>query len=274
MNFEALNAMWDKALLAHAQEPMQGERGPYSPIGQRSMEMLRGVWKGAAPREDLGALVEAGKKVGFWSDAHFEHENIIRLTGRPFESCAQMDEAMLENAAQAAQAMDRLVYLGDFALKNPIGWARKLNEACCGKLIFLVGNHDAKGAKPKQWSAMGALGSLAFSLERETFRALCSDGATDLSELVDWGKLPGQIHVGLSHWPVPEDRRPGRGWISLHGHTHNRSAGPGCVNCSAEATGYRPALLGELLTPYVADELARRLRQPSFAEPGKAAFKL
>jgi calcineurin-like phosphoesterase family protein len=52
----------------------------------------------------------------FISDTHFSHANIIRYTGRPFQSVNEMDERLIENWNALIAPEDIVFFLGDFGL--------------------------------------------------------------------------------------------------------------------------------------------------------------
>lgn len=51
----------------------------------------------------------------FISDTHFHHNRIIELSRRPFSSCDEMDEVMIENWNSVIKSQDQVYHLGDFA---------------------------------------------------------------------------------------------------------------------------------------------------------------
>ena len=263
LSFEQLNKSWKRCLLVHAETPLTGADGkPYRAIGDKSLRFLEEVWKfRRAPLPDLGTMIEAGKSVKFWADPHFGHANFIKMAARTrFSDVDSMDAVIWDEVERAGESCDMLVCLGDLAMKNPVSWQRKLKTAFGDRQIGLVGNHDAKGADPSLWASMGAVSSLAFSLPLSLVRPWIETADPDMASLVDWKSVPGRIHFGCSHWPVPHDRLPGPAWVNLHGHIHNRESGPLGVNLSVEAIGYTPKTLAETLTPALMDDLARRAR--------------
>lgn len=52
----------------------------------------------------------------FISDTHFSHNNIIRYTGRPFQSVDEMNEKLIENWNALVEPQDIVFFLGDFGL--------------------------------------------------------------------------------------------------------------------------------------------------------------
>jgi len=64
----------------------------------------------------------------FISDTHFSHSNIIRYTGRPFQSVKEMDERLIENWNALVKSQDTVFFLGDFGL----GTTDFLTSLCSG----------------------------------------------------------------------------------------------------------------------------------------------
>lgn len=254
------NAVWEKALRAHAALPLQGDEGPYLAIGAKTMALLNPLWARAKKVElpDIGKMLSEGKDVRIFGDPHFEHANIIAMCQRPHSGVEDMDQQLWDEIEKAHAEADFVVCVGDWSLKNPIAWQRRVHGLFAGKHATVVGNHDAKGAKPEQWAQAGAFASLAFNLDRELARKFSKENDPELSELIDWEKIPRHIMVGLSHWPIPPDRMPGPSWINLHGHIHNRADRPLRANCSVEAIGYKPKPVSEIIGARLMDDLARR----------------
>ena len=260
LSFSELNKTWARALREHATTQIQGDDGPYRPIGDRTLEFLDGLWKARkAPLPDLGAMIEEGKVVRFYSDPHFFHANILKLANRvEFRDVEEMDRVIWDNVERAVSESDMVVCLGDLALKNPLAVLRRMASSFGNRHQVIPGNHDPKGAGPAAWAASGAVASLAFSLPLGLLRTWAEADHGDLAELVDWKELPRRVNLGCSHWPLPADRMPGPAWLCLHGHTHRRHAGPLWMNCSVEAIGYQPKTLREMMTPDLLDDLVRR----------------
>ena len=255
-----LSMVWATALREHARRPLEGEKGPYLAVSGKSLSFLDALWgKQNAALPDIGAMIEAGKAVRFWADPHFGHDNIRHLASRrEFRDVDEMDCFIWGNVERAVSQSNLVVCLGDLALKNPFGIQQKLKAAFGEKHLTVVGNHDAKGAKPGAWAASGAFAALAFSLPLELLRSWIAPDHGERAGTIDWNVLPQRVNFGCSHWPVPADRLPAASWVNLHGHIHNRQPGPLGINCSVEAIGYQPKTLRELLTPDIFENLVLR----------------
>jgi calcineurin-like phosphoesterase family protein len=265
LSFVELNRIWAKALRDHAVTVLQGESRPYRAIGDKSLRFLEELWKTRkAQLPDVGAMIEAGKCVRWWSDPHFGHDRIRAMCERvEFADVDAMNATIWDNVATAAGHSDLVICLGDLSYRNPaatpLDVQRRLMREFGGNQITLPGNHDAKGqARPEAWTSAGACSALAFALPLELLRDWCEADYGELADIVDWKALPNHINFGCAHWPVPPSRMPGPGWICLHGHIHNRPSRPLRINCSVEAIGYVPKTLRELLTAETMDDLVRR----------------
>ena len=82
------------------------------------------------------------ENVYFFSDAHFDHKNIIKYCNRPFDSTRQMNQTMVENWTDIVSDNDKVFFLGDMSYgrdRRPIDyWLGKLT----GKISYIRGNHD------------------------------------------------------------------------------------------------------------------------------------
>jgi calcineurin-like phosphoesterase family protein len=78
----------------------------------------------------------------FTADTHFNHENIIKLCGRPFSGVAEMNETLIENWNSCVKANDEIYILGDFAFKGSALEAEKIIKRLNGIKYLIRGNHD------------------------------------------------------------------------------------------------------------------------------------
>lgn len=82
-------------------------------------------------------------KTFFTSDLHFNHDNILKYTSRPWSTVSEMNEALIENWNNTVSAGDTVYVIGDFAMgdrsKVP-DFLSRLN----GEITLIYGNHDPK----------------------------------------------------------------------------------------------------------------------------------
>jgi len=128
------------------------------------------------------------------SDTHLGHENIIRLSGRPFKSIAEMDKTLIENWNSAVKSSDDVYIVGDLIHRanNPENYLKRLN----GILHLVKGNHDK------------------FIKNRALLKYF--DSVDDIKFVQD-----GENQVVLFHYPMAEWPGYYRNSIHLYGHIHN-----------------------------------------------------
>ena len=66
--------------------------------------------------------------IWFTSDTHFGHENMLRFSGRPWSTVAQMNDAMVASINSKVAADDELYILGDFSFKMTAQDAHELRK--------------------------------------------------------------------------------------------------------------------------------------------------
>lgn len=148
----------------------------------------------------------------FISDTHFSHSNIIRYTGRPFQSSAEMDEQLIKNWNDLVAPQDTVFFLGDFGL----GTTEFLASICSklnGHKICIRGNHDGTPTK---------MTTIGFILVLE-------------SAFIKIGRhLVELIHI-------PRETSPPH--FQLHGHVHEKRPNrlvDRQLNLSVEVWDYKP----------------------------------
>lgn len=226
------------------------------------MAFLDTLWKYWEGHDtlDIGALLGEGKNIRVFGDPHFEHANIIHLCNRPFSEVGTMDAQLWAAIENAHTEADMVLCVGDWSLKNPIFWQRKVFNAHPGKTVSVVGNHDMKNSTPHNWFETGGRASTAFSVEREWVQSWITVSEPDLVESVQWNDVPRQLHVGVSHWPISPRYYPGKNWVNLHGHTHNKPSTPLRMNASVEEIGFTPRRIQEMFTVKLMGQVVQRQR--------------
>lgn len=162
----------------------------------------------------------------FTSDLHLGHQNIIKLTNRPFDSVEQMNETLIKLWNQTVSKKDIVYILGDFFFKTPLEKTHEIIKSLHGRKILIKGNHDMK-------------------YDEELFEEIC-----DFKVL----KYNKQIFV-LMHYPLLEWPHFYRGAIHLHGHQHNPSdynkymkeQGIKRYDVGVDANMYKPVSIDEII---------------------------
>jgi calcineurin-like phosphoesterase family protein len=158
-----------------------------------------------------------------WSDLHLGHGNVIRYCDRPFADVTKMNTALLQAWKSTVKNSDTIINLGDVNLKLSKEYLTTVIHRLPGYKILVTGNHDRK--KPiKWWLDVG------------------------FNEVYPHPVVYEGKYI-LSHAVV--DLFKGLGFINIHGHIHNLESGvANCINVSVEKIGYKPVLLGGLVSEF------------------------
>lgn len=201
----------------------------------RTIEQLREL-QNSKPQEKTTLISESpeelapvfNKNVYFIGDTHFDHNNIIKYTHRPFSNVAVMNSTIVNNWNKTIRENDIVYFLGDYTgpPSRDLGiyyeklkyWTKQLT----GTKISILGNHDRNG------------GYIKF----DNTKVLQVNGYSFLL-----------IHD-------PEDRKTEwHGWI-IHGHVHNNkmdnypfiNGERRTINVSADLINFKPVSLNYLLS--------------------------
>lgn len=157
--------------------------------------------------------------IWFTSDTHFGHSNIIKFCNRPFDSVAQMDEALIERWNARVKPNDTVWHLGDFAFYKSYEETNAVFSRLNGNKYLIVGNHDYGNTKRLFWESVSPMEELMF------------------------GKLP----IVLFHYPMVAWNRSWYGSVHLHGHTHGVLEGNNQrLDVGVDCWGYQPANFEEI----------------------------
>jgi len=148
----------------------------------------------------------------FISDTHFSHRNVIRYTGRPFQSVDEMDQKLMENWNAHVEPQDTVFFLGDFGF-GTIDFLSDLCSRLHGQKICIRGNHDGTPTK----------------MERVGFLVVLE------SAFIKIGRHPVELVHIRSHQPPSH--------FQLHGHVHEKRPNKLVdrqLNLSVEVWDYKP----------------------------------
>lgn len=160
----------------------------------------------------------------YTADPHFGYEPLV--AGRPFETVAEMDEAIIANWNAVVRPEDTVYLVGDIGWNGghvPCRTLARLN----GRKHLIRGNHDT--------------GYLDAPLLYRYFETV-----TDFLEIDD-----GRHHIFLSHYPMLYSKPKG---YMIHGHLHAsgqfheilRSL-PRVLNAGVDVNGFAPVTLEQLI---------------------------
>lgn len=168
--------------------------------------------------------------IWFTSDTHFNHDNVIRYSSRPFQNLEEMTEAMIVNWNAAVAHGDTVYHLGDFALSWGKKHAQVIDSILArlnGQKWLIVGNHDRdEVTKNKRWVAV-----------------------KDYHEIkVDLGGLHKQ-RIVMCHYAMKVWNQIHRGAWMLHGHSHGNLIDEGgkIMDVGVDCNNYRPINLEEVI---------------------------
>lgn len=85
--------------------------------------------------------------VWFTSDTHFNHKNIIRYCGRPFEDVQSMNDSIVERWNSCVKPTDKVYHLGDIGLFSQEEDVNAMVDNLNGTVWAVKGNHDGKKVK-------------------------------------------------------------------------------------------------------------------------------
>jgi len=155
----------------------------------------------------------------FTSDTHFGHKKIIEYCNRPFADVHEMNEELIKRWNEKVGPDDIVYHLGDFAFM-PKSRIVEIIERLNGKIVLIMGNHDAKGIR-----------KLFHGWHKELLLSLEVNGMTELF---------------LSHYPI--DHECG---LVLCGHVHNAwkvgsFSGNPVINVGVDVWDYYPVSIEEI----------------------------
>lgn len=212
---------------------------PGDPDGRRvaGSKVTRGIMQGRGWSQDDRAGWDAlracwdstPERVWIWSDLHLFHANILRYTGRPFESVGRMGLHLLEQAQALVAPQDWLLCLGDLSFGSH-DVTREWLRHCPGHKALMLGNHDVdRKARDRDMRQMG-FEAIADSLDWPLALPLNTRDGTSVRRL--W----------FTHYPLWKGWIPD-GTLNVHGHIHDKLLSGPRLNVSVEQVGYAPVRL-------------------------------
>ena len=161
--------------------------------------------------------------IWFTADNHFNHENIVELSSRPFSDLEEMTETMVERWNDRVKPGDLVYHLGDFA----ISWGKKhavvidsLLTRLNGNKFLVYGNHDrAEVKRNRHWAKVVGYHEIK----------------------VDLGS-GGRQRIVLCHYAMRVWNQMHRGAWMLHGHSHGnlKDSGGKTMDVGVDCHDYSP----------------------------------
>lgn len=166
------------------------------------------------------------------ADTHFGHKSSLNWPdaqrGKNFNDIEEMNETIINNWNSIVGSEDTVYHLGDFAYKCSKSFIRNLFNILNGKIILIKGNHDGKVLKVNQ--------------TEQKFESVHDYLEIEYND----------VNFVLCHYPIWSWKNKRRGWIHLHGHTHEQETfedeNKKCV--SVEKTEYKPVLLDVIIKEF------------------------
>lgn len=173
--------------------------------------------------------------IHFTADTHFNHENILKMCGRPFETIGEHDEHLIEQIKWHVRPNDSLWIVGDVAWHSVEQVCKRIGR----KNVYLIwGNHD----RPNFGKHFGTTADTA------EIKISHSNGNGPEHHLF-------LSHYAHAYWPGSH-----KGWFHLYGHTHamreetldaiwpeRRSMDVGVDNAKRLLGEYRPFTADEII---------------------------
>lgn len=164
----------------------------------------------------------------FIADAHFGHENILKMCRRPFDSIDAMNDALIAAWNQRVAGSDHVYILGDlfYRCPDPESILRQLK----GRKHLIIGNHDSS------WMNKVDLNRYFVS-------------ADNFLEITD-----GTRAITLCHYPLLTWKHKLRTYM-VHGHIHNDTTSDffpllavrdRVLNAGVDINGFRPVTFEEM----------------------------
>jgi len=143
------------------------------------------------------------RKIWFMSDLHYNHLNIMKFCGRPFETVEEMNDYILNELSDKISKDDILFDLGDMIWKESQEDVKLLGDLLPSESYKIMGNHDSIGSyqsnQKKYWKVITDLLDIQIIYKGE------------------------RIKLILSHYPILDWNGKYHGSINLHGHSHGNN---------------------------------------------------
>lgn len=165
-------------------------------------------------------------KIFVTSDTHFGHKNILKFAkdSRPFDSVADMDQALIDSWNSVVGKNDLIYHLGDlsFHKKNKtIDIIKQLN----GIKYQILGNHDGV-LRHRDFDDLFAW--------RGDYKKIVVDG----------------VKVILFHYPILHWDSQQHSSMMLHGHLHSNRVDVNTMDIGADSNNLMPYNMRDIITQH------------------------
>lgn len=191
------------------------------------------------------------------ADLHLGHLKICEMTGRPFGSVQEMNEALIENFNALVRPEDTVWFLGDVAM-GQLAESLPLVARMHGHKFLVLGNHDRPSKlyhhkTPEKRAMFASMYAQYFAAQYEqaAFYPFGSEdpmfGSPCLLHHLPYRdpNFVDHAYEGRYEEHMPED--DGK-TVLLHGHVHGawKRKGPRMVNVGVDVWDYRPVHLDQI----------------------------
>lgn len=161
----------------------------------------------------------------FTADCHFDHQNIIKYTHRPFANTDEMNQVMLDNWNAVVEQNDTVYILGDFVFRSRKDTYDRFLSKLNGKKILIKGNHDKE--------ALNLQKKYNYFEEIKFYEEL---------------RVPGfEQKICLFHYPIENWNGKHHGSVHLHGHSHGSTPKQrNRFDVGVDVFGFKPISIEEL----------------------------
>lgn len=166
----------------------------------------------------------------FIADTHFKHQNILKLSNRPFDTIEEHDETLIKNWNDTVKPDDEIYILGDFTMSRKGKDANALLSRLNGKKYLINGNHEHYLNDPE-------------------FDMSNYEWVKDYFEL-----RYNKIQFVLFHYPILEWNGFFQKSLHLYGHVHNTredyfksTLDPRAINVGVDLIDFKPIAITTLV---------------------------
>ena len=155
----------------------------------------------------------------FTSDAHFCHNNIIKMCNRPFADIEEMHDVLIKNWNTIVGKTDEVYILGDLIYKGKAAQANEILKELHGRKYLIKGNHERYLDAP--------------DFDVSAFQWVKDYYVLDYKD----------ARYILFHYPIVEWAHYHRKSVHLFGHIHNskfKHPKDRAINVSVDNNAFRP----------------------------------
>ncbi len=209
-------------------------------------------------------MLTINKDLWLSADQHFGHTRIHEFEpmrrdqaiAQGFDNC---EELIIANHNAVVKPNDSVLFLGDFAFKNPLVYSKNLN----GNKHLILGNHDRKGTQPYADFASVYRGVHVMTPMGMPFVHTNEDDLLSALIVPYEGKVLGFCHYAVGYDEEYDNNRVLILWRKeiiakifahfgvttvIHGHLHSKDSGlENYHNVCLERHNLTPVRLGDLL---------------------------